>query len=250
MSKLEIFRDDTLLSLSFEDKKKVIKKINEMLSNMFFFRDLVEGDIVNKTNVWTNLGLNEGFHSDLSKMVGYDSILLNEKEKRHVEIREKNIEIRRLIDLLGKGVSPEAVTGAINRYENILRAWYESEGWHYASVSYSAYGIIADLSSDMSMEKEAHLADKEIFKVFKNNNGTKQKTDDGWDIHNAQFKSELLDTDNNKKRFQELLLSDFPNAVIYKFSGRKNDYNGFSLRIEFNIPYTDLENCYNQKLIS
>lgn len=49
----------------------------------------------------------------------------------------------------------------------------------------------------------------------------------------------------NKKRITELLLKDFPNANIFKFSSRKNDYDGFSLRTGVSISYSDLDNYYN-----
>jgi len=33
--------------------------------------------------------------------------------------------------------------------------------------------------------------------------------------------------------------------MILKFTGRKNDYDGFSLRTEMNITYSDLDEYFN-----
>lgn len=246
MGRLKVFSDETPLSLSKEDKEKVIKKINESLSCLLFFKDLIEEEKAVVTNVWTCLGLNESYHADLSKMVGYDSILAKEKDERHKEIRKKNEEIRKLTDQRGKEITPEAIEGALRRYEYILRAWYENEGFNYGSISnLSAYGISIELTSEMNFREDTHHENNEICKkIWSDEISTEAKIESGWDIHKAQFHAELLDTENNKKRIQALLLHCFPNVRIFKFTGRRNDYDGFSLRTEFNVSYSDLENYY------
>lgn len=98
MNKLKAFKDESPLLLSGKEKENVIKKINEEISCLLFFRDLIQEEKAVVTNVWTCLGLNESYHSDLSKMVGYNSILAKEKEERHKEIRDKNEEIRKLTE--------------------------------------------------------------------------------------------------------------------------------------------------------
>lgn len=242
MSKLEVFQDESPLLLSGKEKEEVIKKINEEISCLLFFRDLIQEEKAVVTNVWTCLGLNESYHLDLSRMVGYDSILAKEKEERHKKIREKNEEIRKLTEQRGKEVTPEAIQGALRRYEDIFRAWYDNEGFRYASISnLSAYGMTAELTSEMNF-RDSEKYDDEIYKkIWTENSGTEEKIDDGWDIYKSQFHAELLDTENNKKRINELLLRCFPNTRIFKFTGRKNDYNGFSLRTEIHITYSDLD---------
>lgn len=246
MSKLRVFQDESPLLLSGKEKETVIKKINEEISCLLFFRDLIQEEKAVGTNVWTCLGLNESYHADLSKRVGYDSILAKEKEERYKEIREKNEEIRKLTEQRGKEVTPEAIQGALRRYEDIFRAWYDNEGFRYASISnLSAHGIIAELTSEMRFSNSERY-DNEIYKkIWTENIGTENKIDDGWDIYKSQSRAELLDTENNKKRINELLLRCFPNARIFKFTGTENDYNGFSLRTEIHITYSDLDIYYN-----
>lgn len=246
MSKLKIFQDESPLVLNDKEKENVIKKINEEASCLLFFRDLIKEEKAVMTSVHTCLGLNESYHSELSKMVGYDSILAKEKEERCKEIKEKNEEIRKLTEQRGKEVTPEAIQGALKRYEDIFRAWYDNEGFRYASISnLSAYGMSAELTADMDFS-DSERYDNEIYKkIWTENKGTEEKIAAGWDIYKSQFHGELLDTDNNKKRINELLLKYFPNTRIFKFTGRKNDYGGFSLRTEINITYSDLDKYYN-----
>lgn len=246
MSKLKVFQDESPLLLSGKEKEEVIKKINDEISCLLFFRDLIQEEKAVVTNVWTCLGLNESYHSDLSKMVGYDSILAKEKDERHKEIREKNEEIRKLTEQRGKEVTPEAIQGALRRYEDIFRAWYDNEGFKYASISnLSAYGMTVELTPEMNF-RDSEKYDDEIYKkIWTEDSGTEEKINEGWDIYKSQFHAELLDTENNKKRINELLLRFFPNARIYKFTGWKNDYKGFSLRTEIHITYSDLDIYYN-----
>ena len=246
---MRVFQDESPLLLSGEEKEEVIKKLNDEISCLLFFRDLIQEEKAVVTNVWTCLGLNESYHADLSKIVGYDSILAKEKEKRYKEIREKNEKIRKLTEQRGKEVTPEAIQGALSRYEDIFRAWYNNEGFNYASISnLSAYGMTAELTSEMNFKNSAkydYNNDEINKKIWTENSGTEEKINNGWDIYKSQFHAELLDTENNKKRINELLLSYFPNTRIFKFIGRKNDYNGFSLRTEFHISYSDLDTYYN-----
>ena len=247
MSKLKVFQDESPLLLMSEDKKNVIKKINEEISCLLYFRDLIQEEKTVITNVWTCLGLNESYHSELSKMVGYDSILAKENEERHKEIREKNEEIRKLTEQRGKEVTPEAIQGALRRYEDIFRAWYENEGFNYASISnLSAYGITAELTSEMNFRDSTRYDNNEIYKkIWSEDSSTEEKIDSGWDIYKSQFHAELLDTENNKRRINKLFLKCFSGTKIFKFTGRKNDYNGFSLSMEVHITYSDLDRYYN-----
>ena len=139
----------------------------------------------------------------------------------------------------------------MKRYEDILRIWYENEGFNYGSISKSsAYGITIELVSEINFKEKTRHDNNDIYKkIWSNNISTEAKIENGWDLHKSQFHAELLDTENNKKRMQELLLTCFPNVRIFKFSGRRNDYNGFSLSTEFNVLYTDLENYYNSLII-
>lgn len=246
MDKLEVFQDESPLILSEKEKEDVLKKLNEEISCLLFFRNLILEDNVVLENVNTFMGLNESYHSDLSKMVGYDSILAKEKEKRYAEIREKNKKIRELTEQRGKEVTPQAIQGALKRYEDIFRAWYENEGFEYASISnLSAYGMTVELTASMNF-RDSEKYDNEIYKKIRTeNSGTENKISDGWDIHKSQFHAELLDTENNKNRIHDLLLKHFPNAKISKFTGRRNDYKGFSLNTEIHISYSDLDTYYN-----
>ena len=246
MSKLKRFIDETPFSLSGKDKEKAIKIINESLSSLLVLRDLIKTDKVVVSNIDTHLSLNESFHAELSKILGYDSILAKEYEERHLEIRKKNEEIRQLKEQRGKEVTPEAITGALRLYEDIFRAWYENEGFEYGSISSkSDYGMTVELTSNMNFTEDTSPERNPIYQtIWSDDISTESKIKNGWDIYESQFHAELLDTDNNKKRIKELLLKNFPKVSIHSFCGRRNDYGSFSLRVEFYISYSDLDNYY------
>lgn len=250
---MKMYNDCTPLNLTNEEIGKVLKSINESVSNLMFFRDLIQSDSmdgqITKNDVWTHLGLNESYHAELSKQVGYDSILATERDNRHKEIRQKNQEIKRLIEQRGKEVTPEAVAGALRRYRDILDAWYENEGFRYASIEKTTiYGITAELTSEMEIKKDPPSKNSEIKKtLWTKDTGTIQKIENGWDIQSGRYIAELLDTNNNKENITNLIRNAFPKSRILSFQSRINDHSSFSLRTTFNVPYSDLDLYYKNR---
>lgn len=239
--------DETKVSLSVEERKKATSLIAQMMSSLDCLRNYVtEGNLIND-NVATHLGLDESYHRELSSILGYDSILAKENAARYVEIKKANCRIRELENQLGVTVSADAVCGALQLYHDIFRAWYSNEGFRYASIETTQWGINATFSSEIHRTNECEYPSNPIYvKLWSSHKGMEQKITDGWNIFKAQFHGELLDTDNNKVRFQQLIMKDFPNARISGFGSRRNDYGTFSMRPEVNIPYGDISELYTR----
>lgn len=243
---LPTFNDRTVVELTDENKKAIIAKLNEAISNLACFRDFLKMGPINKTSVWTLLGLNEHFHADLSGMLNYESILAAEEAKRHIEIRDANIKIHQLEQERGKDVTPDAVYGALKLYETIFNAWYNNEGFRFADTKFSYSGLRAEFSAEMEMNDECSYPNDPVYAaLWAKDAGTKQKMDSGWDIIYEPYHAELLDTDNNKERFTEMITKAFPGACINGFSCRRNDFKSFSLRPDIFIPYSDIRKLYN-----
>ena len=242
---LQPYSDETKVILSADKKKEALKKINEIMSSLDFIRQLVKEDNLVNNNVWSCMGVNEHLHAELSELLGYNSILAEEVKKRSSEIREKNTKIAQLEQMLGEQTSPDAVMGALRLYEDIFSAWLDSEGFHYASLQTHQWCIEAEFSAEMDFTNECAYPKHDVYRRMWNHEvGAQQKVDCGWDIHIGQFYGEMLDTDNNKKHFSELIMSTFPNARITGFGSRRNDYGSFSMRPVVCIPYSDVAELY------
>lgn len=238
--------NNTKVILTNEEKEKAVKLLNNAAMSFCFLRDLIIDNNLVMENIETHLSLNKFYLKDLYVLLGYDFILQKEYEEKDKKIREKNSEIRKLIESKSEEVTPESIEGALKRYETIFHAWYTNEGFDYASISNFSYdGIIAELSSRMNFKDSCRNNDSEIYlKIWSNDVGTEEKINNGWDIYKKQFGAILLDTKNNRNRLINLLDKEFPNMKIYKFIGSHNEYNDYSLKTEFFIPYADLENYF------
>lgn len=243
---LPTFNDRTVVPLTEENKKASIAKLNETMSNLAFLRDLLKRGPINKTDVWTYLGLNEHFQADLSELLDYGSVLAAEMKTRHEEIRAANIKIRQLEQERGKEVSPDAVYGALKLYETIFNAWYNNEGFRFADTKFSYNGLRAEFSAEMELDAGCSYPNDPVYAaLWTKDAGTKQKMDSGWDIICEPYHAELLDTDNNKKKFTELITKAFPGVRINGFPSRRNDFKSFSMRPDIFVPYSDIRKLYN-----
>ena len=230
MLTLRKFSDDTPFTPSEAELGVIVKKINEELAALSCFREvLTDGGAVN-TDVWTFMGSNESLHCELAKLVGYDSILAKLKVERHAEVREKNQEIRRLTDQLGRGCSVAAVVGALRRYESNLREWCTSVGFDYCHVvSLSTGWLSAELTPTMNV-------------VVDEPEGGELKTDGGFALaQTSRHRLELLDTDANRQLVRELLGGQFAGVRVTGFSSRVLDDGQFALTTRFDVPYADLD---------
>ena len=247
---LKIYDDKTPVVLSQDTKKEALKKIGELYHLLSYLKQEIDDDKIDNTTVNTTMGLYESYYRELATTLGYDTILEQEHQERHVQIRQKNQEIRNLTEQLGKNMSPQAVTGAIRFYEDIFRAWYKNEGFHYASMTPGAYGFDLEFSEEMTYNHEDTINEKDsdIKKlIWRQEINTNQKNDAGWDLDPGKYKTEILDTDNNRKRIQDLILADFPNANIHGFRSRRNDNKNFAILTKCFVPHSDIANYYARK---
>ena len=122
-TKLEIYNNRTPLDLHPVDIEKADNLLRDIVDNLQFFRIRLQE---NPTMIdsHTHMGLFEHKLKELAPIVKYDSVLKEEQEKRYAEIRNANMEIRRLNMLLGNGISPEGISAKLRDYDNAIRNWY------------------------------------------------------------------------------------------------------------------------------
>lgn len=239
--KLPVYNDRTPVTLTPEKQGTIMKSIKTITSALAFFTARMAQNNVKNTDVDTCMGLLEHNVADLSKATGYDGILAKEVEERHAEIRKLNKRIRELEEERGKAVSATAVSAAIRRYEDVFRAWYESCGFRYASIEYSAYGFRADFSAELNHVRERHLArsNEELARFAKMTTFIPESAD--WDVIKDDYHDELADTDKNRQNLIRLFTEAFSDVIVNEFKGRKNDFGSFSLRINVYVSYEDIE---------
>ena len=188
------------------------------------------------SDVRTHLTLMRYAYEDLSHMLDDGAILSYELEQRTAMLRDANAEIRRLKAEMGKGIKAGALRGALNRYGELLRAWYERLGFHYASLEYSPWGIAAELSGEMAPEGEDghHLSDTEIYRSLSAVEPIQRVAQE------EGCHAVLLDCAKNRNAVRAAVGEWLPDAQIQSFIGCR-DRGGFVLRTKVMVPYAALD---------
>jgi hypothetical protein len=75
------------------------------------------------------MGCIESFVARLGKAVGYDGVIEKQKEERFAEIREKNIEIRRLEQLVGQSRGVDGVAESLSLCSQNFNKYWKKIGF-------------------------------------------------------------------------------------------------------------------------
>lgn len=233
---MENVLDKTKVNLTNEENKNAIKLLNDIHGILSYLNSNLTGDNLQTGEVTTSLGLCESYLAELSSALGYNGTLKKEYEERHREIREKNTEIQRLTALLGTGVNASAVCGALRRYEDIFRAWYEALSFNYASTDFGPWGL------SVVLHEELHNGDGRISSfALSKRTSVSELIGAGYVIEEDKYSAHLLDRDQNKEKITALITTSFPNSRIQSYQGKRLDSHDFGLEIKVFIPYSDIE---------
>lgn len=237
------YNNKTPVTLKSKELTQCNTCIDKLIDSLSFFKVRLN-DRPNRTDVHTHMNLFESYFKELASLTDYQSIMTEDLNTRNQALRNANMEIQRLNDLLSETISPEAVSAALRKYDNIIRLFYGAIGFHYASLKeYTSYGIIYEFSDEMELQPDdGHSIMKHLSEQFQKELPFIVTTDSDYDIYFDTYHAEMLDTNNNRKKLTTLFTTYFPNCLITEFRSRRNDYESFSLRFTIRIPYRDIEN--------
>lgn len=237
--KLNVYNNRTPLNLTVDEKKRVLKILMDAVGSLSFFVQRIK-DGADMNDIHIHMSLLEYTVHDLAPLVHYDSILAEETERRHVEIRELNQRVQDLERQRGKEFTAKDIACAIREYENAFEAWYGAYGFRYASIKYGLYGIRANFSCELEHSPSSSLTtNKELFSWLTDK--VQFITEDkNWDIIYDHYHSELADTQKNKENILNLFRQTFSSSVVNSFQARKNDFNSFSIEFDVFVPYEDV----------
>lgn len=219
--------------------KPMVKKL---ISSLSFFHQRLENNPT-ETDVFVHIGILESISADLYKLFGYKSKTNEKQEQMLATIRNERQQLEKEKQNLSSATSATQVTTCLRQYENIFCAWYESIGFHYASIeSINVHGFFFDLSDELNKEQHSHLSSDKYFFDWCCQKFQPIQQEDGVDFYEDAYHDNLLDTDKNKQILYRLLRT-FPSAYIKHFH-TMFDENMHKLRWTVYVPFQDLENLY------
>jgi len=153
----------------------------------------------------------ENYTCDMLKHLNYSNVLEREKEERYTRIRSLNEENRELRKQLGEKVSNEDVREKVKNLYNIIRDWYNDEGFEYISDPSFDYngtfvgGFSCYISGVCSTDEELKEKIKKLINY-------------GF-VFDEKSKHLLLNT-KNIDLFQRFILERFPSATFGEIDSR------------------------------
>lgn len=232
---MELYNNTEKINLNKGDIIKAKKLITDIYQSMEFFGNILVNDKLCKNDVHTHMGLFESYFSELSGILGYNSVIEEERKMRAEGIKEMSRKMQELEKEVGEDLShfPEKISAALEYYTEAFCSWYESLGFHYASQEkINGWSIRYEFSEEVYAEaksKKSSVEDKSLFG---------ENTE--YDVWRDRFHGDLLDTDNNRKLLSNLFLGNFPNSRIIGYNSRPGDGGKFVLRVQVIIPFSDL----------
>lgn len=216
------------LELTEERLEKCNAVIGKMISSLSFFKQRLN-DRPGKSDVATHMGLFESYFKELSEYVDYDSVLAGDLEKRNELVRvvsKENQELRKALET--KQISAYAIEQELRKYQKTMRKWGYDTGFNYVLTEPNLTGMYCKLSNEVD-------SDSRIISI-----------QNGYDLAVDGSDSEILNTDNNRKKMSSFLKKEFPNSEIHAFKSYKGNCWEYTLETEVNIPYADIENLYRR----
>lgn len=122
-----------MIDLQLDQKEKVLTCLTKLYQSLEFFYQLANDNNLSKENVKTHMELFESYFTELSGILGYDSVIAEEREKRYTEIRTLREQLRKSLAEQSKTITTDLLTEKLNHLDGLFRAWYSSLGFHYAS---------------------------------------------------------------------------------------------------------------------
>jgi hypothetical protein len=119
--------DETPVELNADQLQVAEKEVQEIWTALTFLADNLKDLTVSTRH--SSMGCIESFFARLSQAVGYDGDIKKAKDGRNTEIREKNIEIRRLENLVGQNRGVDGVAESLSLCSQNFNKYWKKIGF-------------------------------------------------------------------------------------------------------------------------
>ena len=201
-----------IIELQPEQKEKTLTCMAKLYQSLEFFYQLANDDNLSKENVKTHMGLFESYFTELSDILGYDSVIVEERKKRYKEIRTLQEQLRESLAEQSKTITTDLLTEKLNHLDGLFRAWYSSLGFHYASQEKITQRMfLYTVTQEMEKNLPAAVSQKNSENIWTNGGlfqSTKEKTGTFLKINSMTNYSILIKTEKTWKIFMKNIFQD------------------------------------------
>lgn len=210
-----------------EDQKAVLLKASK---DIHFanaqLHELVSNNSLSVEMAKTLPSLIESYFSEAAKVLNYASHLLEEKEKRYVEIREANKTIRELQAKLGSSKPIDGLKEQLTHLSEVVSGWWNTEGFnHVHDTKYYPYGGMRVEFSFM-LEHYRCFSETPVTDKRSQTEHIQRLRDMGFEFADFEKgrseKLDLIDNHKNRSLLIKMLTERFPSLEVHSFSNRSS----------------------------
>ncbi|ALP38006.1 hypothetical protein ASL14_19240 [Paenibacillus sp. IHB B 3084] len=204
--------------LNPDQKAVALKSTKDLFFAVKQLHDWIAQDELTKEMAGILPNLIESHFTDVANKLDYNSKLIEEKEKRHQEIRRANTRIRELEKQLGEQKPVDGLSEQLEHLSRIISDWWDEHGFHHVSEPrFTSSGIFIAKFSFM-LEYLNRYSDTPETDKQNRKQRIHELIEEGWDIisEDGGRSPKLVDNDNNRSRLVRLIKSRFPSAKIVR----------------------------------
>ncbi|PFT46233.1 hypothetical protein [Bacillus cereus] len=235
--------EEKKFELNEEQKSVLLKALKDIHFANAQLREWVRKDSLSVEMSKTLPALIESYFSEASEVLDYESYLLEEKEKRYVEIKKANQTIHELQIKLGSEKPIDGLKEQLKFLSEIVRDWWNIEGFnHVNEIKYYPYGEMrvefCFMLEHYRIYSKTPLADKRSRAEH-----IQYLRDQGFEFADFEKgrseKLNLIDNHQNRTLLLEMLTERFPSIEVHSFS----NHSSYSNKEVFIIRHIDASIC-------
>ncbi|WCK57120.1 hypothetical protein PP175_28435 (plasmid) [Aneurinibacillus sp. Ricciae_BoGa-3] len=214
--------DTKMLMLNADDKAVALKTLKDTYFAVKQMYEWLQKDTLPVELSHTMSQTVEYQMSELSKLIGFDSLSAKNVEEKHAEIRKANQRIRALEAQLGNKNPVEGLSEQLKSLSELVNQWWRVDGFNYVKeLAFTNYGKL-EVEFGISFSRRRVFSKTPISDQLSEKEWIKSLQDNGYQLHFNQNVREchLVDCPVNRKLIQSLLESRFQSVMIEEWKNQ------------------------------
>ena len=241
---VENHSSDEPLLLDADATAVTLKHIASAVDALGYLHELVSKGTATVSTRHNALGIARYNFKDLEKILGAKDDLKQHEELDRSLLRQANMEVHRLREELGKGVTIEAIGNKLYQLDRTIYNWWQNLGFSYSSATLAPHSQGAAFKVQFSINIDRHISSYTDKPVTARANRDAKMAALGEQLEVAYEGSEphVVDNENNRAWVTRTLKGRFPTCRIWKWESISvYRLDVFQLRhVEVNIDITDI----------
>ncbi|MBP1308981.1 hypothetical protein JOD82_002001 [Paenibacillus sp. 1182] len=213
--------------LNTDQKEVLLKDLKSLIQSAHQMANLVQQNELDYGVAHQITALIEFNHTDIAKMVDYESYVTKEREERYVEICEVN---KRNHELEQKIASLKPIDGLkeqLCQLSDVVSEWWKTDGFHYVKDFRFYSSGCAGMTFCFMMKYGYSTRQSPMSERLNQKAYIDKLKNDGYEIEDIEGHGlKVLDTPNNRSLLRSLLIARFPSIRMNSFRNQavgKND---------------------------